>query len=178
MFSCTSTNTSMSAKRRTTLLARGTLRMLEMASASGRLLLPATSLIAAAPAFLRFASRVSKGIVGTPLTSGGLLASDAALCKRLQQRRLPAAPWSPLSRCGRQRLNWASVDGLGLRQQLDDALHGRPGRLVCRPAPGAVQRALGDLVLLRHGAELLALRVLDQPFDVDRLLAVLGLRRP
>src|SRR5215467_8869649 len=68
MFSCTSTNTSMSAKRRTTLLANDSLRMAEIASARGRLLLPATSLISSGAALLRLASRSSKGIDGTPLT--------------------------------------------------------------------------------------------------------------
>src|SRR6476661_5964142 len=65
------------------------------------------------------------------------------------------------------------VDRL-LRQELEDALGGGAGGLFRRLAPGAVERALGDFVALGHGPEFLALRVADQPFDLDRLLTLFG----
>ena len=50
-----------------------------------------------------------------------------------------------------------------------------PRGLLGSLAPRPVQRAFGDLVLLRNRAELLALRIAHQPLDLDRLLAALRL---
>src|SRR5262245_9853764 len=165
MFSWTSTNTSMSAKRLTTLLVSGRLRMPEMASANGRLLLPATSFMRVAPR-LRFASRVSKGIGGdTPFARAR---SSKQPCAMQMGRRLGAAsPWIPPVVSG-------LVYGLGRRQQLEDALHRGARGLVGDPSPGPVQRALGNIVLLRNGAELLALRILHDPFDLYGLFTITG----
>src|SRR5262245_35608782 len=169
MFSCTSTNTSMSAKRRTTLLVSGRLRMPEIASASGRLLLPATSFMRVAPR-LRPASRVSKGIwATTPFASGRRSskrrrALQTGSCRAF---RCPAAIARPTATA-----QPASVHGAGRGQELQDTLHRGAGGLVGHPAPGAVERAFGDVVLLRHGAELLAVRVAHHPLDLDRLLAL------
>src|SRR5947199_1003546 len=119
MFSCTSTNTSMSAKRRTTLLASGIFRIPEMASASGRLLLPATSLISSGAALLRLASRVSKGIDGTPLTLGAFYQAARRLVNGLQRPRAPRTR-SAASAEGRgadPTSKLALVNGLLLRQQ-------------------------------------------------------------
>src|SRR5262249_6898979 len=124
MFSCTSTNTSMSAKRRTRLFARGTFRMEEMASASGRLLLPATSLMRGA-ARLRLASRGSKGIDGTPFTTARVLARRRAYCKLgpakdAFSRGLSDRFSSTASAADHAQARRRSVDGLGRWQQLDD----------------------------------------------------------
>ena len=62
-FSCSSTKISRSAKRRTTPFVIGSFRWAQMASAKGRLLLPATSFTWGPPR--PFPSRASKGILGS-----------------------------------------------------------------------------------------------------------------
>jgi hypothetical protein len=49
--------------------------------------------------------------------------------------------------------------------------HGSTGGLIGNLGPKRRRANLGDLVLLRDRAELLALRVAHQPLDLDRLLA-------
>src|SRR5262245_20385129 len=165
MFSWTSTNTSMSAKRLTMLLVSGSFRISEMASANGRLLLPATSFMRVAPR-LRLASRVSKGIGGdTPFARARSSKRPGAMqTGRRLGRRLPMD--TPVV--------FGLVYGFGRRQQLQDALHRGARGLVGDSSPGPVQRALGNIVLLRDRTELLALRILYGPFDLYGLFTIAG----
>src|SRR5689334_8738103 len=85
----------------------------------------------------------------------------ARACKR-------RGPHNAISKLTWRDLNAALVSAgglLGLRHELEDALGGRGRCGIRRLAPRAVERALRHLVLLRHGAELLALRVGDGPVD-------------
>src|SRR5688572_3893250 len=68
-----------------------------------------------------------------------------------------------------KRSLWMRSAGLG--QELDDAVGGGARGGVGNGAPGAVERALGDRVLLRHRAQALAVGVDDLPVDADVLLA-------
>src|SRR5437667_5369697 len=63
---------------------------------------------------------------------------------------------------------------LRLRQELEDALGGGSRCSIGGFAPSAVKRALRNVVLLRDGAELLAVGIGDVPVDDDRLLAILA----
>src|ERR1700723_1049966 len=84
-FSCTSTKTSMSAKRRTTALVKGSFRCWAMASASDRLALPASSFIPRAP----FASLIkrSRPTCEALVNPSRLLASDCTAVNRFVRRQ-------------------------------------------------------------------------------------------
>src|SRR5262245_28417733 len=131
MFSCTSTNTSMSAKRRTRLLVSGRLRMPEMASARGRLLLPATSFMRVAPR-LRLASRVSKGRGGDTRLAMARSSNWHADAQTVPLGASQAAP--PYLRC------CGLVDGfVRRRQELENTHHSRARCLIGHTAPGAIE---------------------------------------
>src|SRR4029079_5633297 len=87
---------------------------------------------------------------------GGVLASAAAPCKRSRCNAPVVALQLQPARRSAAGTTAGSVDRAGSGQELQDALDRGVGGLVGDAAPGAVEGALGDVVLLRDGAELLA----------------------
>src|SRR6476659_6713348 len=150
-FSCTSTKISMSAKRRTMHLASGILRYAAIASASGRLLLPATS-------FIEPRSLSRQSLAPASLSRARRLAHLARLKGRC---KLTAA-----SACG-----WALVSAARLGKELNDAVGSGAGRGIGHGAPRAIQRAFGNIVLLGDGADPLDVRIEHLPVDADALFA-------
>ena len=174
MFSWISTNTSMSAKRLTTALVMGSLSAVAMASARGRLLLPATSLIRGAPP--PWLSRESKGMEPLPASLSSAPSSKRArTCKRPGPSafRMISGYLGRISAAASRQGDSAQLVDLRLRQQLHDALSSGSSGSVGGLAPSSIERTLRDLVLLRDRAERLALRILDAPIDLNGLFTLL-----